>query len=157
MRYLFIVFVLFSQPLCAKTAEAIFAGGCFWCVESDFDKISGVLETISGYDGGTQPNPSYELVSFGTTDYVESVRVLYDPAVVSYQQLLNYYWHHIDPMSKEAQFCDHGRQYRSVIFYLDEHQKKLAILSKLALEKQFPVIYTDIIPNGTKLRMKSIN
>lgn len=147
MRHLFLSLALLSQPLIAKTAEAVFAGGCFWCVESDFDKVPGVVQTISGYDGGTEPNPTYELVSSGTTPYVESVRVIYDPALVSYQQLLTYYWHHIDPTAKDAQFCDHGRQYRSVIFYLDEEQKKAALASKIIVEKQFPIIYTDIIPS----------
>ncbi|MBA2653181.1 MAG: peptide-methionine (S)-S-oxide reductase MsrA [Tatlockia sp.] len=147
MRYITLILILFSQALYAKTAEAIFAGGCFWCVESDFDKVPGVLKTVSGYDGGSEPNPSYELVSSGATNYVESVRVLYDSAVVSYQQLLKYYWHHIDPTVKDAQFCDHGRQYRSVIFYLNEEQKNKALESKLALEKQFSVVYTDIIPS----------
>lgn len=147
MRYLFLILALFSQFLFAKTAEAIFAGGCFWCVEADFDKVPGVLETVSGYDGGSESNPTYELVSSGRTHYVESVRVIYDSSLVTYQQLLMYYWHHIDPTVKEAQFCDQGRQYRSVIFYLNEEQKKEALESKLALEKQFPVIYTDIIPS----------
>ena len=147
MHYLIILLVFVTQPLSAKTAEALFAGGCFWCVEADFDKVPGVLHTVSGYDGGSEPNPTYELVSSGTTHYVESVRIFYDPALISYQQLLNYYWHHIDPTVKEAQFCDHGSQYRSVIFYLNEEQKKEALESKLALEKQFHVIYTDIIPS----------
>ncbi|MBA2655428.1 MAG: peptide-methionine (S)-S-oxide reductase MsrA [Tatlockia sp.] len=147
MRYLILIFILICQPLYAETDEAIFAGGCFWCVEADFDKVPGVLQTTSGYDGGTEPNPSYELVSSGTTNYVESVKVLYNPAVVSYQQLLNYYWHHIDLTAKEAQFCDQGRQYRSVIFYLNEEQKKEALSSKLSLQTQFPLIFTDIIPS----------
>ena len=147
MRYLLLILVLYVQPINAKTAEAIFAGGCFWCVEADFDKVPGVLQTNSGYDGGTEPNPAYELVSSGTTPYVESVQVLYDPTRVTYQQLLDYYWHHVDPTVKDAQFCDHGRQYRSVIFYLNEEQKKAALASKLALEKQLPKVYTDIIPS----------
>jgi peptide-methionine (S)-S-oxide reductase len=147
VRYLFFILALFVQPINAKTAEAIFAGGCFWCVEADFDKVPGVLQINSGYDGGTEPNPTYELVSSGTTPYVESVQVLYDPTRVTYQQLLDYYWHHIDPTVKDAQFCDHGRQYRSVIFYLNEEQKKAALASKRALEKQLPAVYTDIIPS----------
>lgn len=142
-----LLLMIFIQPLSAKTAEALFAGGCFWCVESDFDKLPGVLQTVSGYDGGIEPNPTYELVSSGKTNYVETVRILYDSDVLSYQQLLNYYWRHIDPTAKNAQFCDHGRQYRSVIFYLNDQQKNAAIASKLRLEKQFPVIFTDIIPS----------
>ena len=147
MRFLLLIIMFTAQPLFAKTAEAIFAGGCFWCVESDFDKLPGVVQTISGYDGGDEPNPNYDLVSSGTTKYVESVRVLYDPTVITYSQLLNYYWHHIDPTMKNAQFCDQGHQYRSVIFYLNDEQKKAALASKHDLEKQFPHIVTDIIPS----------
>lgn len=145
--YLLILLMCLSSPMMAKTAEALFAGGCFWCMESDFDKVQGVLATVSGYDGGVEINPSYKLVSSGKTNYVETVRVVYDPDIVSYQQLLLYYWHHIDPTAKDAQFCDHGRQYRSVIFYLNENQKKEALASKITLEKQFSTIYTDIIPS----------
>ncbi len=147
MRSLILVLTLFVLPINAKTAEAIFAGGCFWCVEADFDKVPGVLQTTSGYDGGLAPHPTYALVSSGATDYVESVQVFYDPTKVSYQQLLSYYWHHMDPTAKNAQFCDHGRQYRSVIFYRNEEQKKAALASKRALEKQFPAVYTDILPS----------
>lgn len=147
MHYLILALLFFSQPIYAKTAEAIFAGGCFWCVEADFDKIPGVLHTYSGYDGGTESNPTYELVSSGTTSYVESVQVIFDPSKITYQQLLDYYWHHIDLTTKDGQFCDHGRQYRSVIFYLNEEQKQSALMSKQALEKQLPAIFTDIIPS----------
>ncbi|HDR0609323.1 TPA: peptide-methionine (S)-S-oxide reductase, partial [Legionella pneumophila] len=97
MRYLFILIALLSQPLFAKPSEAIFAGGCFWCVEADFDKVPGVLETISGYDGGTEPRPGYALVSSGKTAYVEVVRVVFDSDKVTYQELLDFYWRHIDP------------------------------------------------------------
>lgn len=147
MRYFLFILAFISLPIHAKMEEAIFAGGCFWCVEADFDKVPGVLQTISGYDGGTEPNPTYDLVSSGTTPYVESVRVIYDSTKVTYQQLLNYYWHHIDPTAENAQFCDHGRQYRSVIFYLNEEQKNLALASKVALSKQFPQVYTEINPS----------
>ena len=147
MRYFFLMLIIFSQPLTAKTAEAIFAGGCFWCVEADFDKLPGVLNTVSGYDGGTELNPDYPTVSAGKTHYVESVRVLYDTNVLSYQQLLNYYWHHIDPTVKDSQFCDHGPQYRSVIFFLNEDQKQTALASKLQLNKQFSTILTEIVPS----------
>ncbi|KTC95863.1 MsrA3 - peptide methionine sulfoxide reductase [Legionella geestiana] len=147
MRYLLLILTFYVLPAAAKPAQAIFAGGCFWCMEADFDKVPGVLQTNSGYDGGTEPNPSYELVSSGTTPYVESVQVIYDPAKVSYQQLLDYYWHHIDPTQINAQFCDKGRQYRSVIFYLNEEQKKTATASKRALENVLPAVHTDIIPS----------
>ena len=117
---------------------AIFAGGCFWCVESDFDKVPGVIETTSGFDGGRVTNPTYEQVSAGGTGYAESVRITYDPAKVSYQQLLDYFWHHIDPTTANAQFCDHGTQYRTAIFYLNEEQHQLAVQSKAVLEKNKP-------------------
>jgi len=117
---------------------AIFAGGCFWCVESDFDKVPGVIDTTSGFDGGHVANPTYEQVSAGGTAYAESVRITYDPAKVSYQKLLDYFWRHIDPTTANAQFCDHGTQYRTAIFYLNEEQHQLAEQSKAALEKNKP-------------------
>ena len=117
---------------------AIFAGGCFWCVEADFDKLPGVVETISGFDGGRVKNPTYEQVSAGGTGYAESVRITYDPARVSYRQLLDYFWHHIDPTTANAQFCDHGSQYRTAIFYLNEEQHRLAEQSKATLQKNKP-------------------
>lgn len=146
MRYLFL-FLLLSNPAVAEIEKAIFAGGCFWCVEADFDKLPGVIETISGYDGGIEKNPSYKLVSSGKTNYVESVLVIYDNKKLSYKKLLDYYWHHIDPVAQNSQFCDHGRQYRSVIFYLNESQRHEAILSRSNLQTKFPIIYTDIIPS----------
>lgn len=149
MRHLFICLALMSQPLFAKTSEAIFAGGCFWCVEADFDKVPGVIETISGYDGGTELKPTYELVSSGKTNYVESVKVIFDSEKVTYQQLLDHYWRHIDPTVENRQFCDVGKQYRSVIFYTNDEQKKAALASLEAIKKRFPTIYTDIIPSTT--------
>lgn len=133
----------------ATTQTAIFAGGCFWCTESDFDKVDGVLSTTSGYAGGTQPNPTYEQVSAGGTGYAESVEVVFDPRKVSYKQLVEYYWHTIDPTTKDAQFCDHGSQYRTAIFYLDEQQRRIAEASKAALEQSKPfsaAIVTQIAP-----------
>jgi peptide-methionine (S)-S-oxide reductase len=117
---------------------AIFAGGCFWCVESDFDKLPGVIETISGFTGGHVENPTYEQVSAGGTGHAESVRITYDSSQVSYQELLDYFWHNIDPTTPNAQFCDHGSQYRSAIFYENEEQHKLAEQSKAVLEKNKP-------------------
>lgn len=147
MRYLFIFMTLLSQQLFAKPSEAIFAGGCFWCVEADFDKVPGVLETISGYDGGTEPKPDYKLVSSGKTAYVEVLRVVYDSDKVTYQQLLDFYWRHIDPTVQNQQFCDVGKQYRSVIFFLNEDQKKAALASIDEQKKRFPKVYTEIIPS----------
>jgi peptide-methionine (S)-S-oxide reductase len=133
----------------AHRAVAIFAGGCFWCMESDFDHVPGVLETISGYDGGHVANPTYEQVSSGTTGHAESEKVVYDPAKVSYQQLLTYYWHHIDPTVKDRQFCDVGNQYRTVIFVMNEEQRKLAEASKKKVEAELKVpIYTEIVNAG---------
>jgi peptide-methionine (S)-S-oxide reductase len=130
-------------------AVATFAGGCFWCVESDFDKVPGVLQTISGYTGGDVANPTYEQVSSGSTGHAESVEVVYDPSKVSYGQLLTYFWHHVDPTVKDRQFCDYGNQYRTAIFVHDEEQRKLAEASKKEVEAELKVpIYTQIAPAG---------
>ena len=114
---------------------ATFAGGCFWCTEADFEKLPGVVKVISGYTGGHKENPSYEEVSSGTTGHVEAVQVYYDPSKLTYEELLDYFWRHIDPTDGGGQFVDRGSQYRSVIFYHDEEQKKLAEKSKEDLSK----------------------
>jgi len=114
---------------------ATFAGGCFWCTEADFEKLPGVSKAISGYTGGHKENPSYEEVSSGTTGHVEAVQVYYDPSKLTYEELLDYFWRHIDPTDGGGQFVDRGSQYRSVIFYHDEEQKKLAEKSKEDLSK----------------------
>jgi peptide-methionine (S)-S-oxide reductase len=119
----------------AGRQTAIFAGGCFWCMEHPFDEIDGVVSVTSGYTGGTKANPTYEEVSSGTTGHAESVQVVYDPAKVSYQKLVDVFWHNIDPLATNAQFCDHGTQYRSAIFYQGEEQKRVAEASKEALTK----------------------
>lgn len=139
------------QPASAQLATAIFAGGCFWCVEADFEKLAGVVGAESGYTGGHLANPTYEQVSHGGTGHAESVRVLYDPKQVTYEQLLDYFWHHIDPTVKDRQFCDAGAQYRSAIFYQNESQKTAAEASKAALERsgRFAHIYTTITPATT--------
>ena len=124
-----------AAPASAATAKAIFAGGCFWCMEPPFDKTEGVISTTSGYTGGTKRNPTYEEVSRGVTGHAEAVEIVYDPKRVTYKQLLEVFWKNIDPVVKDAQFCDHGPQYRSGIFWLDEEQKKLADESKAALTK----------------------
>jgi peptide methionine sulfoxide reductase msrA/msrB len=113
---------------------ATFAGGCFWCVEADFEKVEGVKEVISGYTGGHKENPTYDEVSSGGTGHVEAVQVIYDPEIVSYGELLDYFWRHVDPTDAGGQFVDRGSQYRPVIFYHDEEQKQLAEKSKKALE-----------------------
>lgn len=133
----------------AATATAIFAGGCFWCLQADFDKLPGVVKTDAGYTGGHVPDPTYEQVSRGATGHAEAVRVVYDPDKLTYMQLLDYFWRHIDPTARDRQFCDVGNQYRSAIFYLDEAQRAAARASKEALEAgRFAHIYTEIVPAG---------
>ncbi len=132
----------------AGSATAIFAGGCFWCVESDFEKLPGVIEVESGYTGGRTANPSYEQVSSGSTGHAEAVRVIYDPKKVSYPQLLDYFWRHIDPTVKDRQFCDVGNQYRSAIYWQNEAEHKAAEASRDALLKsgKFKAIHTELAP-----------
>jgi len=120
------------------TARATFAGGCFWCMEEAFDKVPGVVATVSGYMGGHVKNPTYEQVSTARTGHAEVVLVEYDPAKLTYAKLLDVFWRNIDPTQKDAQFCDQGPQYRSGIFYHDEEQKRLAEASRLALQKNKP-------------------
>ena len=118
-----------------KLEVATFSSGCFWCTESDFDKVKGVVETTSGYIGGKTPNPTYRQVSAGGTGHAEALQLKYDPSQVTYQQLLDVYWHNVDPLDGTGQFCDRGDQYRPAIFYHTEEQKRLAEESKAALEK----------------------
>ena len=128
--------VLAQAPAAAPaTAKAIFAGGCFWCMEPPFDKLAGVISTTSGYTGGQKKNPTYEEVSAGITGHTEAVQVVYDPTKVTYRQLLEVFWINIDPVTRDRQFCDGGSQYRSGVFWLDEEQKKLADESKALLSK----------------------
>jgi peptide-methionine (S)-S-oxide reductase len=114
---------------------AVFAGGCFWCMQPPFDKLPGVISTTAGYTGGHKKNPTYEEVSAGGTGHAESVQIVYDPAKISYAKLLDVFWHNIDPTTPNRQFCDTGNQYRTAIFYQDEKQKYIAGESKKALEK----------------------
>ena len=134
-----------------QAVTAIFAGGCFWCVEADFDKVPGVIATESGYAGGKLQNPTYEQVSAGGTGHAEAVRVTYDPAKVTYEKLLDFFWHHVDPTVKDRQFCDIGNQYRTAILYQDDAQRSAAQASKAELEKsgRLPHVYTEIAPAGT--------
>ena len=129
-----------SKPASEKpvTAKATFAGGCFWCVEEAFDKVPGVVATISGYMGGKTRNPTYEQVSSGRTGHTEVVQIEYDPKRVTYDKLLDVFWRNIDPTQKDAQFCDQGSQYRSGIFFHDEEQRRLAEASKSTLAKNKP-------------------
>jgi peptide-methionine (S)-S-oxide reductase len=130
-------------------ALATFAGGCFWCVESDFDHVPGVISTTSGYTGGKAANPTYNQVSAGGTGHAESVEIIYDPKKVSYAQLVDYFWRHIDPTVKDQQFCDHGNQYRTAIFVHGAEEKKLAEDSKKKVEAELKKpIYTEIADAG---------
>ena len=133
-------------------AKATFAGGCFWCMEPPFDKLEGVISTTSGYIGGHQENPTYQEVSAGGTGHAEAVEILYDPDKISYGELLDVFWHNIDPITANRQFCDSGSQYRSAIFYHDEAQHHLAEQSKRALEQSgrfSQPIVTEIVPATT--------
>jgi len=133
----------------SQQAKATFAGGCFWCMEEAYEKVEGVISVISGYTGGQLVNPTYEQVSAGATGHAESIEVLYDPNKVTYQHLLEVFWHNVDPTTPNAQFCDHGNQYRTAIFYHDETQKQLIDESRHSVEnsKSFPQpIVTEIVP-----------
>jgi len=127
-----------QAPAVARTAVATFAGGCFWCVEADFDKVAGVLSTTSGYTGGTVARPSYEQVSSKSTGHAEAVQIVFDPTKVSYEQLLSVYWKSIDPTTRDRQFCDVGSPYRTVVFTHDEAQWAAAQASLQGLEKSKP-------------------
>ena len=133
-----------------KTAKAIFAGGCFWCVEADFDKVPGVISTTSGYIGGTVKNPTYQQVSGGTTGHAEAVEVVYDPAKVTYAKLLDHYWQNIDPFDPDGQFCDKGSAYHSAIFFGNDEEKKLAETTKEEIAARFKqTVATEIKPTTT--------
>jgi len=136
-----------SSPV--ETRTAILAGGCFWCIQPAFDKAKGVVKTVVGYCGGTEPNPTYQLVSSERTSYRESIEITYDPAKISYEQLLDIYWRQIDPTQADGQFTDIGPSYRAAIFYGNEQEKKIAEASKekLARSGKFNKrIVTEILP-----------
>lgn len=150
MIYFITLLTLIVYPISAKEKleTAIFAGGCFWCMESPFEKVPGVKDVLSGYTGGNKDNPTYEEVSSGTTGHVEAILITYDPNKVSYEQLLYIFWRQIDPTDSDGQFVDRGKQYRSVIFYQTKEQKALAEKSKMELDKskrfEAPIV-TEII------------
>ena len=128
--------------------QAIFAGGCFWCVEADFDKVPGVLETVSGYTGGSLDNPTYQQVTYGDTGHREAVRITYDPSQVSYEELLTAFWHSVDPTDGGGQFCDRGESYQTAIF-VDEDQRQAAEASKAEVADRLEqTIATTIEPAG---------
>jgi peptide-methionine (S)-S-oxide reductase len=149
MIVLTVTLMTFATVMAANNLEkATFAGGCFWCMEHPFDELPGVVSVTSGYTGGHKKNPTYEEVSAGGTGHAESVQIIYDPARIAYEKLLEVFWHNIDPTVKDRQFCDTGNQYRSAIFYHNEEQHRLALQSKAALEKNKPFkgpIVTEIV------------
>ncbi len=134
-----------------RLEKATFAGGCFWCMEAPFDSLPGVVSVTVGYTGGELKNPTYEQVSAGGTGHAESVQIVYDPQKISYEKLLDVFWHNIDPTTADRQFCDTGHQYRTAIFYHTPEQRRLAEQSKAPLEKSKPFsgpIVTEIVPAG---------
>ena len=140
-----------AAPKQDTTAVAIFAGGCFWCMEPPYDKLDGVLSTTSGYTGGKKANPTYKQVSSGRTKHREAVRIEYDPKRVDYARLLEVFWRNIDPLDGRGQFCDKGRHYTSAIYALDDEQLAAAEASKAALESEGKLkgkIRTEILPAG---------
>ncbi|MEA2236726.1 MAG: peptide-methionine (S)-S-oxide reductase [Thermoanaerobaculia bacterium] len=143
-----LVFLLGATPP-PQRAKATFAGGCFWCMEPPFERLKGVLSVTSGYTGGRVDRPTYEAVSAGYTGHREAVEIVYDPALISYQKLLDVYWHNVDPFDRSGQFCDKGEQYRTAIFVHDAGQRRLAEASKQAVGVKFHEdVVTDILPAG---------
>lgn len=145
VRKLIIVLLMAAAMGLSATAQsdthtkiATFAGGCFWCMEHPFDELDGVISTTSGYTGGEEKDPNYKQVSAGVTGHTEAVQVVYDPAKVSYEKLLDVFWRNIDPTVEDRQFCDRGSQYRSGVFYHDDEQERLARGSKTVLDKTKP-------------------
>jgi len=157
MKSLVVGTILFSiavlataqNPAPPQSKTAVFAGGCFWCIQPAFDKTPGVIKTVVGYCGGTEPNPTYKLVTSEETNYRESIEITYDPAKISYEQLLDIYWRQIDPTQADGQFTDIGPSYRAAIFYGTGEEKKIAEASKekLARSRKFkkPIV-TEILP-----------
>ena len=140
-----------AKPIAARTEVAVFAMGCFWCGETQFEQQPGVLSVVSGYAGGPEKHPTYEEVSAGTTGHYESIQVTFDPTKTSYERMIDLFWHGIDPTQGNGQFCDRGRQYRSAVFYVGEHQKRAAEASKAAIETSGVLkqpIVTEILPAG---------
>src|SRR5437899_9304614 len=138
-----------QTPAPATTRTAVFAGGCFWCIQPAFDKAPGVIKTLVGYSGGTEPNPTYGLVTSEKTKYRESIEITYDPAKISFDQLLNIYWKQIDPTQSDGQFTDIGPSYRAAIFYSNDDEKRLAEASKEKLSRSGKFdkpIVTEILP-----------
>jgi peptide-methionine (S)-S-oxide reductase len=145
-----------SQAASANVGKATFAAGCFWCVEADFDKVAGVVSTTSGYTGGRLKDPTYEQVSGGGTGHTEAVEIVYDPAQVTYEQLLDHFWKNVDPLNAHRQFCDVGDQYRPAIFVHDQAQRQAAESSKARIQKRFkePVV-VEVLSAGAFYRAET--
>jgi peptide-methionine (S)-S-oxide reductase len=158
MKTIPLLFALLLTSCAARAAEplapppgsktAVFAGGCFWCMEADFEKKAGVLSAVSGYAGGPEKNPTYHQVGYGKTGHAEVVKVTYDPKKVTYAELVAYFFRHIDPTQKDGQFCDWGKQYRTVVFYADDAEKQIAQAAKDAAAKE---LNATIVTEVTKL------
>lgn len=140
---------LYGGTVAAQTKEAVFAGGCFWCLEGPFDALPGVMGTQAGYTGGQMSNPTYEQVSSGTSGHIEAMRVVYDPGQVDFEKLLDVFWRNIDPLDAGGQFCDRGPQYRSAVFFADAAEESAARASKARLEEVHGFkIATEILPRS---------
>src|SRR5437588_5815547 len=148
LAHIFLAQLLMSDPL-PQTRTAVFAGGCFWCIQPAFDKAPGVIKTVLGYCGGTEPNPTYALVGSEKTNYRESIKVTYDSAKINFDQLLDIYWKQINPTQSDGQFTDIGPSYRAAIFYSNDEEKKIAAASKEKLSRSGKFdkpIVTEILP-----------
>lgn len=149
---IFFIFLLMStfNTCIASSRSAIFAMGCFWCAQSDLDKVPGVLQTVVGYTGGDAKDATYENVSAGGTKHFEAIKVIYDPQKLSYSELLKVFWHNVDPVDAQGQFCDKGQQYRAAIFYSNPEEEKIAKKSKEDIEKLgIGTVSTSILPAST--------
>lgn len=148
--FLYITVFILISPLNLLAEKAIFAGGCFWCMEPPFEELDGVSKVVSGYTGGEEKDPSYRDVSHGRTGHTEAVEITYDPKKITYKRLVDVFWKNIDPTDAKGQFCDKGSQYRSGIFYLDEEQKKIANSSIKDLKKYHYLKNKKIVTEITK-------
>lgn len=145
-----LIFILNPGAIMADTTQkATFAGGCFWCMESEFAGIPGIAKVVSGYTGGTVPNPTYEQVSSGATGHVEAIEITYDPAQVPFEKLLSIFWENVDPLDEYGQFCDKGSQYRAGIFTHGEAQAKLAEASRMRVQQKFKASVATVIRPAT--------
>ncbi len=138
-----------------KNNTIVLAGGCFWCIESDYEKLDGIIDVVSGYSGGHITNPTYQQVTTGTSGHIEVVEVTYNPKIISYEKILDYFWHHIDPTRNDGQFCDRGPQYRPAIFYKNDKEKEAILKSARHITKTKPFdapLKVAFIPQATFYR-----